>query len=278
MRFRERDVMNHEPQTFVDLHETGNAQSHLLLQAIARHADWDTGICHPSARTLSRMAKCSEKTARRHLKRLEDDGYISRHPHVRADGSQGADEIVLVGYQAWIAANRSGGKVSKPRKGRRYADGALGSDGDSALGQRHVHPPGHPDHPPGQDDQPPLDTDVTSPPGQQVTSPKNSLPEQVSEDARGARASAGSISDFEVKCRAALTASLGEAKVAEWFAGARFIRHNDDMATLRVPERFKRNWIATRFDAEVRWAVASAASRTIEKIHIVIAAAAEEAP
>jgi hypothetical protein len=122
--------MNHEPQTFADLQDAGNAQSQLLLQAIARHADWDTGTCHPRVATLARMSKCSEKTVRRHLKRLAEDGLIAVEERSRQDGSQGANQIVLIGYAEWITANRRGGAVARPRRARRYADHTLGVDAD----------------------------------------------------------------------------------------------------------------------------------------------------
>lgn len=122
--------MNHEPQMFADLQDAGNAQSQLLLQAIARHADWDTGECHPRVATLARMSKCSEKTVRRHLKRLSEDGLIAIEERSRQDGSQGANQIVLIGYADWITANRRGGAVARPRRAKRYADHTLGVDAD----------------------------------------------------------------------------------------------------------------------------------------------------
>lgn len=135
--------MNHEPQTFCDLQDTGNAQSQLILQAIARHADWDTGEGFPSVKTLARMAKCSEKTARRHIAKLEADGFIEQEARYRKDdGGRSSNLIRLSEYKKWIEANRKGGRVNKPRTAKRY------------------------DTPPGQDDQTPL-VNVTTPPGQQ---------------------------------------------------------------------------------------------------------------
>lgn len=112
--------MNHEPQTFVDLQDAGNAQSQLILQAIARHANWDTGVCFPSVSTLARMGKCSDKTVRRHLKALQADKFITITEMRYENGSQASSEFTLVGYAEWIAANRSGGMVEKPRKAKRY--------------------------------------------------------------------------------------------------------------------------------------------------------------
>lgn len=123
--------MNHEPQTWVDLQDTGNAQSQLLLQAVARHADWDTGRCFPAAKTLARMAKCSEKTVRRHLEKLQQDGFVEISERHRDDGSQASNLFVLVGYADWIAAARDGGLIARPKRAPRYRDDALGSDEDT---------------------------------------------------------------------------------------------------------------------------------------------------
>lgn len=176
--------MNHEPQTYVDLQDTGNAQSQLLLYAVARHADWDTGICYPRVAVLARMGKCSDKTARRHLSKLELDGFIVTEERQREDGSQGANKIVLVGYAEWIKANRDGGNVAKPRKAARYdrAPSQQNGPGQSDQGGSQQEDQG-----PGQNDQGgALDNltrgpdemtggpgqQVTGGPGQQVTSPK----------------------------------------------------------------------------------------------------------
>lgn len=103
-----------ETLTFADLQDAGNAQSQLVLLAIARHADWDTGECHPSVNTLARMAKCSVNTARRHLVQLVEDGLIERETRNRADGGRTSDLLRLAGYQKWIETNRKGGQVDKP--------------------------------------------------------------------------------------------------------------------------------------------------------------------
>ena len=67
-----------EPQTFVDLQDAGNAQAQLILQAVARHADWNTGQCYPSQDALAIMAKCTSRTVRAYLAKLEADGFIKR--------------------------------------------------------------------------------------------------------------------------------------------------------------------------------------------------------
>lgn len=132
-----------EPLTFADLQDAGNAQSHLILLAVARHADWDTGECFPCVKTLARMAKCSEKTARRHLARLEADSLIEREERKREDGGRAPDLIRLVGYKKWIETNRKGGRVNKPKSVPKYEDPPLvnmtsppGHNGSRAPGQQ----------------------------------------------------------------------------------------------------------------------------------------------
>ena len=93
----ETTTVSSEPQTWADLQNTGNAQSQLLLQAIARHADWDTGECHVRYERLGRMGKCSTKTVQRHIRQMESDGFIERIARTRDDGSQGANTLRLVG-------------------------------------------------------------------------------------------------------------------------------------------------------------------------------------
>lgn len=104
-----------EAQTFVDLQNFGNAQATLIMHAIARHANWDTGVCWPSQKTLARMSKCCERTLRSYLIKLERDGFIKRSKRWGTSGSRLSDEIVIVGYAEWLAINREGGTVKKPR-------------------------------------------------------------------------------------------------------------------------------------------------------------------
>lgn len=183
-----------ETQAWADLQDCGNAQSQLVLQALARHADWDTGFCCCRASTLARMAKCSVKTTRRHLKRLEADGVIAIKDQHRDDGSQGANKYLLLGYAEWISANRLGGKVPKPRRAGRYAEADLGHDDDPRLGQEpeadetQQNGRGHVDQGGGQADHGAIADDaskaavvnvtrgggqqMTRGPGQQVTTPR----------------------------------------------------------------------------------------------------------
>jgi hypothetical protein len=110
----------HEPQAFVDLQDAGNAQAQLILQAIARHADWDTGEGYPKQETIARMAKCCERTVRSYVKKLEADGFIEVVERRRDDGGRASNIIRLVGYADWISANRNGGKVAAPKAAKRY--------------------------------------------------------------------------------------------------------------------------------------------------------------
>lgn len=136
-----------EPQTFVDLQDAGNAQAQLILQAIARHADWDSGECYPSQDAISRMSKCSVRTVRRYLAKLEIDGFISRDERRKDNGAMQSDIIKLVGYEQWITALREGGNVGKPKEAKRYEQpdklSAPPQDKLSATpGQQVSYPPG----------------------------------------------------------------------------------------------------------------------------------------
>ena len=110
-----------ETLTFVDLHDAGNAQAQLVLYAIARHANWDTGRCWPGQTVLARMSKCSERTLRTYLKKLEADGLIKIDERRDEHGARQSDLITLVGYETWIKALRDGGKVEKPKQINAYA-------------------------------------------------------------------------------------------------------------------------------------------------------------
>ena len=109
-----------DPQAYVDLQDAGNAQAQLVLQAVARHADWDSGECYPSQERLARMSKCTDRTVRTYLAKLERDGFISRSSRRKENGAKQSDLIVLVGYAQWISALRNGGNVSKPKEIQRY--------------------------------------------------------------------------------------------------------------------------------------------------------------
>ncbi len=117
--------MSNEAQVWADLQDVGNPQAALVLQAIARHADWDTGRCWPSVKTIARMAKCSDRTAQRYIDRLATDGIIKVSPRFRDDGSQTSNILELVGYAEWQAALRTGGEVQRPKAIPQYRDDEL---------------------------------------------------------------------------------------------------------------------------------------------------------
>jgi len=110
-----------ETLTFADLHDAGNAQAQLVLYAIARSVDWETGEGYPKQTTLAKMAKCCPRTLRTYLRKLQDDGLIEISERKRDDGGQSSNLIRLVGYAEWISASRSGGTVKAPKSIKRYA-------------------------------------------------------------------------------------------------------------------------------------------------------------
>ena len=111
-----------DTQTWADLQDTGNAQAQLVLQAIARHADWETGESYPSRDRIAKMAKCSRRTVNRYIDKLETDGLIARVQRARENGSQTTNIYRLVGYAEWYQAVRNGGFVAKPKAVETYPD------------------------------------------------------------------------------------------------------------------------------------------------------------
>lgn len=127
-----------EPQMFADLQDAGNAQAQLILQAIARHADWETGECWPGDEAIAKMAKCSARTVQTYLARLESDGLITRVDRRSNDGTKLKRLITLVGYAEWISAIRDGGQVSKPRAVGKYEKPPANSSGGEASTGKHI--------------------------------------------------------------------------------------------------------------------------------------------
>lgn len=188
-----------EPQTYVDLQDAGNAQAQLILQAIARHADWATGECYPSQEALADMAKTTARNVRRYLVRLETDGFIKREERRKGSGAKMTDLIVLVGYREWYAVLRAGGSVAKPKEASRYEQpdklsSGLPEDLSGAPGQL-----------------------LSAPPGQQLSANKGtSLNVKGTEDAR---AREGSISDFGSEAKVAtfqITKANNPDEIAAW--------------------------------------------------------------
>lgn len=117
-----------ETQAWADLQDAGNAQAQLVLQAIARHADWETGESYPSRDRIAKMAKCSRRTVNRYIDKLETDGLIARVQRTRENGSQTTNIYRLVGYPEWHQAVRNGGFVAKPKAVEKYAEPGCESD------------------------------------------------------------------------------------------------------------------------------------------------------
>ena len=116
-----------ETLTWADLQDAGNAQAQLVLLAIARSADWETGEGYPDLKTIADRAKCSPRTAWTYVKKLADDGLITRVPRKRYDGGRASDLITLAGYCDWRRALREGGVVARPRALKKYAEQATES-------------------------------------------------------------------------------------------------------------------------------------------------------
>ena len=110
-----------ETLTYADLQDAGNAQAQLVLYAIARHANWNTGRCWPGQDALATMAKCHVRTVRRYLEKLRADGLITIEERRDENGHRQSDLITLVGYQEWVTALRNGGKVDKPKEIKAYS-------------------------------------------------------------------------------------------------------------------------------------------------------------
>lgn len=166
--------MKFEPLTWADLQDTGNAQSQLVLIAVARHADWDTGTCYPSVRAIAEMAKCSEKTARRHLKQLKADGFIDLAERFADGGERTSNLITLCGYAEWVVTLRAGGGVARPKRAKRYRDEDLPeardepSDASDDAAQDDTSVGCETPPPPGQSDQGAM-VNLTGGPGHVLT-------------------------------------------------------------------------------------------------------------
>jgi DNA-binding transcriptional ArsR family regulator len=67
--------------------ELKNPTQKLVLMALCDHVDAD-GLCWPSVKLISERAGCKRRTVQRHLRALQDAGFIEAVPHYRTDGSQ----------------------------------------------------------------------------------------------------------------------------------------------------------------------------------------------
>jgi hypothetical protein len=100
---------------YADLQDTGNAQSQLLLLAIARCVDWESGQGFPGIDRLATMGKCSRRTAQYHIRRLVDLGFIRIDARIEKSGRRTSNLYTLVGYADWLKTVRRGGVVAAPK-------------------------------------------------------------------------------------------------------------------------------------------------------------------
>lgn len=107
---------------YVDLQDTGNAQSQLLLVAIARCVDWETGQGFPGIDRLAKMAKCSPRTVQNHLARLVEQGFVTVEARTDKRGRQTSNLYTICGYADWLATLRKGGTVAAPKSVEKYQD------------------------------------------------------------------------------------------------------------------------------------------------------------
>jgi hypothetical protein len=206
--------MRIETLAWADLQDTGDAQTQLVLIAIARHANYDTGEAWPSQEQIADMAKCSVRTVRRHLDKLEADGLIERSERRRDNGGKSTDLITLVGYAEWVGALREGGNVKAPKKVKSPEDNLAGrasNPSDNLAGGT------------GQQ--------VSGGTGQQVSAISEHLLEQLNESSAPERASdKGARAPVAPKPVAAVSIRQGESAFAAWIEHLKKIGR-DDLAT-----------------------------------------------
>lgn len=225
-----------EPQSFVDLQDAGNAQAQLILQAIARHANWDTGACWPGQEALARMAKCTTRTVRNYLGKLEADGFITRQERRNESGNRQSELITLVGYSEWITALREGGKVARPKSVERY------ETSESLPENLSPDLPEKIDEPTGK---------KSKPTGKQVSATKeHSLRTVIEPLARASARSEGFKSDFGsegAKASRAMPCFTIQPADSSWQAWIDHLRSTDRAAMAFDAERMKRIRASTRW-------------------------------
>jgi DNA-binding transcriptional ArsR family regulator len=74
---------------------TGSPGRKSVLAALAEFADAE-GKCRPGQKTIAAMTEFEDRTVRRHLAKLEEDGFIERTERRRADGTRTSDETRLL--------------------------------------------------------------------------------------------------------------------------------------------------------------------------------------
>lgn len=92
-----------------------NGARKLILLLLANRAD-DAWECWPSVRLLAKESGLSDDQVRRHLRALEEDGFVKRIPWVREDDGQGSNGYVLGNdpqVTPYALARRGGGHIRR---------------------------------------------------------------------------------------------------------------------------------------------------------------------
>lgn len=87
--------------------------SKLVLVALADKAD-EQHSCYPGQRLLAAMTCQGERTVRRHLERLESQGYIRRRHRYREDGTRSSDRYVLPIGEVTVTTTGQSGRLVEP--------------------------------------------------------------------------------------------------------------------------------------------------------------------
>ena len=93
-----------------------NSGAKFVLVALANFADAD-GYCYPGQHTLARMTSLDERTVRKHLKRLEAEGFIRRGRAYDEKGHRTSDDIHLLAPPERIRPAGSQTEDSSGRQG-----------------------------------------------------------------------------------------------------------------------------------------------------------------
>lgn len=108
--------------------KVGNPTRKLILCAISRRIEVESGRGFVPQEHLAREAECDERTVRRHLKILEDEGFIRRYRRTDQEGRRAPDdfEILLAPWEAQradnLSDNLSGGSAPTGQSGPSLPD------------------------------------------------------------------------------------------------------------------------------------------------------------
>ena len=104
--------------------KVGNPTRKLILCAISRRIEVESGRGFVPQEHLAREAECDERTVRRHLKVLEEQGFIRRYRRADGEGRRAPDdfEILLAPWEAQRADNLSGGSAPTGQSGPSLPD------------------------------------------------------------------------------------------------------------------------------------------------------------